>query len=123
MKRANPTTYIPYPLARRRFLALVSGGLLAAPFAVEAQQARKVPRIGYLGGGASSLFHESFRQELRELGYVEGRILSSSIAGTKGESIARETWRRSLLVKRSMSSWPLGHRVRLPRRTWQASSR
>ena len=73
MKPANPATYIPYPLARRRFLALVSGGLLAAPLGAEAQQARKVPRIGYLDGGASSLFHESFRQGLREVGYVEGQ--------------------------------------------------
>ena len=39
MKLANPTTCIQYPLARRRFLALVSGGLLAAPLAAGAQQA------------------------------------------------------------------------------------
>jgi len=34
---------------RRGFLGAVTGGLLAAPLAVEAQQAQKVWHIGYLG--------------------------------------------------------------------------
>jgi len=46
MKPADPTTCIQFLLARRRFLELVSGGLLAAPLAAEAQQAGKVWRIG-----------------------------------------------------------------------------
>src|SRR5258706_5659451 len=43
---------------------------------VEAQQARKVPRIGYLNPGFPSTDAartEAFRQGLRELGYVEGK--------------------------------------------------
>ena len=36
-------------MERRTFLALVSGSLLAAPLAAEAQQAGKVFRIGILG--------------------------------------------------------------------------
>jgi hypothetical protein len=42
---------------------------------VEAQQAKKVPRIGYLAGASSSAIAfrtEAFRQGLRGLGYVEG---------------------------------------------------
>jgi putative ABC transport system substrate-binding protein len=40
----------------------------------EAQQPKKVPRIGYLtGGGLSADRTEPFRQGLRELGYVEGK--------------------------------------------------
>jgi putative tryptophan/tyrosine transport system substrate-binding protein len=39
-----------------------------------AQQSAKVPRIGYLGvNDPSSFLFKSFRQGLRELGYVEGR--------------------------------------------------
>ena len=41
---------------------------------VEAQQAAKIPRIGYLGGAAPSANadrREAFRQGLRELGHVE----------------------------------------------------
>jgi putative ABC transport system substrate-binding protein len=39
-----------------------------------AQQTAKVPRIGFLGGAyPRSVIFESFRQGLRELGYVEGQ--------------------------------------------------
>jgi ABC-type uncharacterized transport system substrate-binding protein len=61
---------------RRAFIAMVGGSIFAVACAVGAQQAGKLPRIGYLGptsasGGARLL--ESFRQGLRELGYVEGQ--------------------------------------------------
>ena len=50
--------------------------LLGAPLAAAAQQPPKIPRIGYLGPTSPSAgvrFLESFRQGLRELGYVEGQ--------------------------------------------------
>jgi hypothetical protein len=37
-------------MERRRFIEVIAGGLLAAPLGAEAQQAGKVPRIGWLGG-------------------------------------------------------------------------
>ena len=57
---------------RDSVLALLALG--AAPFA-EAQQAAKVPRIGYLFSNLATSPHllEAFRQGLRDLGYVEGR--------------------------------------------------
>ncbi len=60
---------------RRSFLTALSGGLLAAPLAAEAQPAAKVARIGYLTTHVASSPHlpEAFRQGLRDLGYVEGR--------------------------------------------------
>ena len=60
---------------RRTFLAGTGAVLLAAPLAAEAQQAAKVPRIGYLTGNRATvpLLREAFRQGLRDLGYVEGR--------------------------------------------------
>jgi len=60
---------------RRAFIGTLAGGLLVSPFAAEAQQAAKVPRIGYLVSNlaASPHLHEAFRQGLRDLGYVEGR--------------------------------------------------
>jgi putative ABC transport system substrate-binding protein len=62
-------------MERRTFLAMVSGSLLAAPLAAEAQQAAKVARIGYLSPNLATSPHlrEAFRQGLRDLGYVEGR--------------------------------------------------
>jgi putative ABC transport system substrate-binding protein len=60
---------------RRAFLA-ASIALTVAPFAAAAQPPAKIPRIGYLGPvspSAGAFLLESFRQGLRELGYVEGQ--------------------------------------------------
>jgi putative tryptophan/tyrosine transport system substrate-binding protein len=50
--------------------------ILATIHLAEAQQTKKVPRIGYLGATSRSINPariEAFRQGLRELGYVEGK--------------------------------------------------
>ena len=62
---------------RRTFIYAVAGGLAIARSAAEAQQAAKVPRIGYLSHNLAATPHlpEAFRQGLRDLGYVEGRNL------------------------------------------------
>src|SRR5215831_14592824 len=59
-------------ISRRAFVVSLTGGLLAAPLAAGAQQAGKVYRIGVLLASDSPNV-EAFRQELRKLGYVEGR--------------------------------------------------
>src|SRR5437762_4178695 len=58
-------------MERRTFMAMLTGGIVVAPFAAEAQQAAKVARIGYLATNLAVC--EAFRQGLRDLGYVEGR--------------------------------------------------
>ena len=61
---------------RRSFVGTLGLGLLAAPLAAEAQQAGKVPRIGFLGTASPSNRSpglDAFRQGLRELGWVEGQ--------------------------------------------------
>jgi len=52
--------------------------LFAAPFASDAQQAGKVPRIGVLSAGslAADIYLEAFQQGLRDLGYAEGQNLT-----------------------------------------------
>ena len=60
---------------RRTFIGRVVGGLLAVPFATEAQQAARMPRIGVLLPGNTGTGTEGLRQGLRELGYVEGRTV------------------------------------------------
>ena len=55
--------------------------LLVLGVIAEAQQPKKVPRIGYLIGqsrSTASVRIDPFRQGLRELGYVEGKTLSLS---------------------------------------------
>jgi putative ABC transport system substrate-binding protein len=61
---------------RRAFLGAVTGGLLAAPLAAEAQRA-KVYRIGQLSTGnpRSSPIFQAFEEKLRELGYAEDQNL------------------------------------------------
>ena len=63
-------------MQRRAFMGVLTGGLLAAPLAARAQQAGRIPRIGYLAPGSASADApriESFLQGLHELGYVEGQ--------------------------------------------------
>jgi putative ABC transport system substrate-binding protein len=60
---------------RRAFLTAAAGGLLAAPLAAEAQQAKR-PTIGFLGPNTPSLDSPrvgAFLQRLRELSWIEGR--------------------------------------------------
>jgi putative tryptophan/tyrosine transport system substrate-binding protein len=64
---------------RRTFLAGTGAVLLAAPLAAEAQQARKVPRVGYLSVFSSSNPYppsEAFWQGLHDLGWVEGQNIA-----------------------------------------------
>jgi ABC-type uncharacterized transport system substrate-binding protein len=56
-----------------KLLWLVTALLLACIHLAEAQQAKKVPRIGYLTLTASPRGPEAFLQGLRELGYIEGQ--------------------------------------------------
>jgi putative ABC transport system substrate-binding protein len=72
---------------RRVFLGTLAGGLLAAPLAAEAQQAGKVPRIGYLSPNlaASPHLQEAFLQGLRDLGYVEGRNVVIEYRSAEGK--------------------------------------
>jgi putative ABC transport system substrate-binding protein len=63
-------------LRNLNFAILLGAVLFALCVPAEAQQANKVPRVGYLTGAYLSAIAnrtEAFRQGLRELGYVEGK--------------------------------------------------
>jgi putative ABC transport system substrate-binding protein len=65
-------------IGRRKFLATL-GGAAAWPLAARAQQAGKVPTIGFLGTTTASAWGPwtaAFVQRLRELGWIEGRNLA-----------------------------------------------
>ena len=63
-------------MERRTFLGVITGGLLAAPLAAEAQQRGKVYRVGYLGLGVRrDALADSLLRALHDLGYVEGQNL------------------------------------------------
>jgi ABC-type uncharacterized transport system substrate-binding protein len=63
-------------MTKRFILFALCFMLLVTRFTVEAQQAKKVPRIGFLSPyspSSDSAGVEAFRQGLRDLGYVEGQ--------------------------------------------------
>jgi putative tryptophan/tyrosine transport system substrate-binding protein len=75
---------------RRTFLGALTSGLLAAPLAVEAQQAGKVPRVGVLSRGSRSdpvpRAVDAVEQGLRELGYVEGQSIAIEYRFAEGKA-------------------------------------
>ncbi len=71
-------------------VALAFGILLAAPLGAQAQQAGKVARIGVLGDTSppaetSYSGIAAFRQELRDLGYEEGRRVTIEYRWAEGQ--------------------------------------
>ena len=64
---------------RRAFLTAITGSVLAAPLAAEAQPAGNVHQIGYLNYGSpaeSASRVNALRTGLRDHGYVEGKNIS-----------------------------------------------
>ena len=59
-------------LKRRQFMTLLGGAAVAWPTAARAQQAHKIPKIGFLGLAPEYSGVESLRAGLRDLGYTEG---------------------------------------------------
>jgi putative ABC transport system substrate-binding protein len=75
-------------ITRRVFVGSLTGGLLAAPLAAEAQQAGKVYRVGILTDKASdpaeARLWQAFRLGLRELGWIEGGNILIEFRGAEG---------------------------------------
>jgi putative ABC transport system substrate-binding protein len=64
---------------RREFITLLGGAAATWPLAALAQQAGKVPTVGYLGGATAisqRAWVDAFREGLRELGWIEGRTVT-----------------------------------------------
>jgi len=75
---------------RKTALGSILFALLAVVVTAEAQQAEKVPRIGYLGLIEIPERDEAFRKGLRERGYVEGQNIHADyrFAGGRVERLA-----------------------------------
>jgi putative ABC transport system substrate-binding protein len=73
---------------RKILLFLPVIAVLGGAAIVEAQQPRKIHRIGYLGAtspAATSARVEAFRQGLKELGYIEGKNIASEYRWAEGK--------------------------------------
>ncbi len=70
-------------------LVTLALGILTTPPPVQPQQPAKVPRIGLLSPFSPSdtaLWHQAFRQGLRDLGWVEGKNISIEYRYAEGRS-------------------------------------
>src|SRR5262245_31162177 len=75
-------------MKRRAFITLV-GGAVAWPLAAGAQQAGKVPTIGFLVAGTPSSHGQWVAvcvQRLRELGWIEGRTIAIEYRWAEGRT-------------------------------------
>jgi putative ABC transport system substrate-binding protein len=92
-------------IGRREFITLL-GGAAAWPLAARAQQAGKLPTIGFLVAGTPTSHGQwvaAFVQRLRELGWIEGRTITIEYRWAEGRSerfaeIAAELVRRKVDV-------------------------
>jgi len=74
-------------MRRREFIALLGGGVTAWPLASRAQQAAKLPTIGFLGANNETFERAStdaFVQRLRELGWIENRTVAIEYRWAEG---------------------------------------
>jgi ABC-type uncharacterized transport system substrate-binding protein len=114
-------------MKRREFITLVGGATAAWPLAARAQQAAKIPRIGFLGNSTAELEANligPFRDGLRALGYEEGRniaieyrwaegkyerfpALIAELIASKAEVIVTAGTPASLAVKTATASIPV----------------
>src|SRR5215472_8420679 len=74
-------------MKRRDFITLLGGAAAAWPLAAHAQQAGKLPTIGFLGTTTPSAWSQwvaAFVQRLRDFGWIEGRTIAVEYRWAEG---------------------------------------
>src|SRR5271170_4811161 len=73
-------------MRRRDFITLIGGAAATWPLVASAQQAGKLPTIGFLGADASAFapWTAAFVERLRELGWIEGRTIAIEYRWSEG---------------------------------------
>ena len=113
---------------RRAFIGTLTGGLLTAPLAADAQQARKVYQVGLVSNGGNPKTwraqYAPFIEAMRELNYVEGRnliirpafadgrverlpTLVADLVSAKADVIVTSATIETIAAKRATSSIPI----------------
>jgi putative ABC transport system substrate-binding protein len=76
-------------IGRRDFITLLGGATAAWPLAARAQQAGRLPTIGFLGPttpAAQAQWVAAFLQRLRQLGWIEGRTFAIEYRWAEGRA-------------------------------------
>jgi putative ABC transport system substrate-binding protein len=114
-------------MMRQMFWVLLCALLLALGAPVDAQQPRKISRVGYLAGvsaAADAPRLEAFRQGLRDLGYIEGQnmiieyrheaggferlpALAAELVGQKPDVLVAVTTNAALAAKQVTATIPI----------------
>jgi putative ABC transport system substrate-binding protein len=73
-------------MKRREFITLLGGAAAAWPLAARAQQAGKLPTVGFAGSNASAWgpWTAAFAARMHELGWIEGRTLAIEYRWSEG---------------------------------------
>ena len=73
-------------MRRREFITLLGGAAAIWPLAARAQQAGKLPVIGFLGADAAAFspWTAAFVTRMRELGWIEGRTIAIDYRWSEG---------------------------------------
>src|SRR5262245_37226702 len=74
-------------MRRREAITLIGGAVAGLPFAICAQTAPKLPRVGLISSGSPATYGRhvaAFRQALRELGHVEGKTIVVEVRWGEG---------------------------------------
>ena len=93
-------------MTKKTILLALCSLLLAPCSTVDAQQSGKILRIGFLDANTpsgSAALVEAFRQELRMLGWIEGKNITIEYRFAEGQHNANLSLRRSWFVLRSIS--------------------
>ena len=95
------------PGTRKLIVVALCAFLLALGFPAEAQQLKKVFRIGYLSAFdvASDFRSEPIRAALRDLGYIEGQNIAIEYRYAEGNRDRASAHAAELVVSRLTSLW------------------
>ena len=75
-------------MKRRDFIKVIGGAAAGWPLPARAQQAGKLPTIGFLGADALAFgpWTAAFVARLRELGWIEGKTIAIEYRWSQGRS-------------------------------------